>query len=58
MIRARFRRVAQDESGAVLIMFAVIVMVLLIAAALVVDIAAVRTLRADHQSISDAAAAA
>jgi hypothetical protein len=47
-----------DESGAVLILVAVIMVVLLGAAALVIDIAAVRTLRINQQSISDASAAA
>ena len=58
MIRERARRLMDDESGAVLILVAVMMVVLLGAAALVIDIAAVRTLRINQQSISDASAAA
>ncbi len=58
MIRDRVRNLAGDESGAVLVLLAVVMAVLLVATALVIDIAAVRTLRINQQSISDAAAAA
>jgi hypothetical protein len=47
-----------DEGGAVLVLVAVLLAVLLVAAGLVIDIAAVRTLRINQQSISDPAAAA
>lgn len=58
MIRDRTRRLMGDEGGAVLVLVAVLLAVLLVAAGLVIDIAAVRTLRVNQQSISDAAAAA
>ena len=58
MIRDRARRLMSDESGAVLVLVAVVMVVLLVAAALVIDIAAVRTLRINQQSITDASAAA
>ena len=57
-MRHRIRHLAGDESGAVLVLLAVVMAVLLVATALVIDIAAVRTLRINQQSISDAAAAA
>lgn len=58
MIRSRLQRLAGDESGAILILVAISLVVLLVVAGLVVDIAAVRALRVNHQSISDAAATA
>jgi len=58
MIRHRVRNLTGDESGAVLVLLAVVMAVLLVGTALVIDIAAVRTLRINQQSISDAAAAA
>ncbi len=58
MIRHRVRNLAGDESGAVLVLLVVVMAVVLVGTALVIDIAAVRTLRINQQSISDAAAAA
>ena len=58
MIGDRVRRLMGDESGVGLVLVAVLLAVLLVAAGLVIDIAAVRTLRINQQSISDAAPAA
>jgi Flp pilus assembly protein TadG len=48
----------RDESGAVLVMVTISMVVLLLLAGLVIDLGGVKTYRADQQSISDAAASA
>ncbi|MEE9533302.1 MAG: pilus assembly protein TadG-related protein [Acidimicrobiia bacterium] len=54
----RLRRIHDDESGAVFLIVAVLMVVLLVMAGLVIDIGGVRGFRANQQTISDAAASA
>ena len=54
----RLRRVHQDEGGTVILIVTLVMVALLLVAGLVIDLGGVRGFRANHQSISDAAAAA
>jgi hypothetical protein len=51
-------RLRSEESGAILVIVAVSMVVLLLAAGLVIDLGGVRTLRADHQRVADSAVSA
>lgn len=52
------RRLRSEQSGAVLVLVTIAMLVMLLLAGLVIDFGGVRTYRADQQSISDAAASA
>jgi hypothetical protein len=58
MTRLVRRRVGGDESGAILIVVALVLTVLLMVAGMVVDLGGVRTYRANNQLVADSAATA